>query len=217
MGQTLKRSEESISEWEKIVDSYSFVYIVRTMKETLIQKGSFHKTDADYLLIYSNLMKYIRKHTDLQARDPTIRDKDHDELRAYPIDFLPLQKFLELMWEESSAFPQHLTISIIKGWIVNKEFEYTTPKEFMNYLEVALQIDLKEIFFLIRMKNKKSGTLQKDEKKRLLSIYQNIQQKYIPSASNIIIVPASQEPIIHSTPEEDAWILEQIHLKISDC
>jgi hypothetical protein len=158
-------------------------------------------------------MKYIRKHSDLQAKDHTIQDKDHDELRAYPIDFLPLKKFLDLMWEESSAFPRHLTISIVKGWIVNKEFEYATPKEFMNYLETGLQIDLKEIFFLIRMKEKKVGTLQKDEKKRLLSIYQNIQQKYLPS-SNIIILPSSQTPLIHSTPEDDAWILEQIYSRI---
>ncbi len=215
MGQTLQVQEMNMSEWEKIVDAHPFVYIVRMMKATLQEKGSFQKTDADYLLVYSNLIRYIRKHSEIQSRDSTIRDKDDDELRAYPIDFLPLQKFLELMWEESSAFPRHITISIVKGWIVNKEFEYMTPKEFMNYLETGLQIDLKEIFFLIRMKEKKVGTLQKDEKKRLLSIYQNIQQKYLPS-SNIIIVPSSQTPIIHSTPEEDAWILEQIHLKIDD-
>lgn len=212
------------SEWESILDQYSFITIVNILKSTLIEKDSFHKEDKDYSLIYTNLMKYIRKHANLQREDPSIRDKDMDELRQYPISNLKLKKLVNFMWEESTAFPQYLIVSIIKGWIVHKVFEYCDDDAFLTYIEDGLQVNINDILFLIRMKGKKVGTLNRDEKIRLLTINEMIRRKTLKSDDNVITIGSScgkiatftmpKTTIIHSTPEEDEWLLQQIERKI---
>jgi hypothetical protein len=212
------------SEWESILDQYSFITIVNILKATLMEKDSFHKEDKDYCLIYTNLMKYIRKNANLQRENPSIRDKDIDELRQYSISNPKLKKLIHFMWEESIAFPEYLIVSIIKGWIVHKVFEYCDDEGFLTYIEDGLQVNMNDILFLIRMKGKKVGTLNRDEKIRLLTINEMIRIKSIKSDDDIITIGSScgkiatftipKTTIIHSTPEEDAWLLEQIERKI---
>jgi hypothetical protein len=217
---THKKASER--EWETIVHSYSFITIVSILKNTLVEKDSFHKENEDFQLIYGNLMKYIRKHANLQSKDPSIQDKDIDELRGYSITNSKLKRLIDFMWEESTAFPVYLILSIIKGWIVHKEFEYCDDEAFLRYIEEGLQVNINDILFLIRMKDKKVGTLNRDEKIRLLTINEMIRKKsmksddvmIIGSSDNMAIFTLPKTKIIHSTAEEDAWLLEQIEQKI---
>lgn len=211
-------------EWESIIDKYPFISVVNILKSTLIEKNTFVKTHSDYMLVYGNLMKYIRKHGDIQREDPSICDKDIDELRQYHISNSKLKKMVDFMWEESSGFPVYLIISIIKGWIVHKVFDYYDDESFLRYIEDGLQVNINDILFLIRMKGKKIGTLNRDEKIRLLSINEIIQKRCMTLSDDVIIIGSSSGKIakltipttivIHSTPEEDAWLLEQIERKI---
>ena len=213
-------------EWESIVDKYSFINIVSILKSTLIEKGSFDKEHVipfgnkmlsqsgrhvDYHLVYDNLMKYIRKHSNLQREDPSIRDKDMDELRQYPISNPKLKKMINFMWEESVVFPVYLIISIIKGWIVHKVFQYDDDESFLKYIEEGLQVNINDFLFLIEMKEKKVGTLNRDEKIRLLGINEMIIRS---SSGKIAKIMIPKTIIVHSTPEEDVWLLEQIERKI---
>lgn len=211
--------EESFCECERMMDEYSFIQIVDILKSTLIEKNAFEKTHSDYLLIYENLMKYIRNRSMMQQSDPSLRDKDHDELRSYLITNSKLKRMIDFMWEESTAFPVYLIISIIKGWIVNKVFEYYDDEFFLKYIEEGLQFNINDILFLIKMKEKKVGTLRRDEKIRLLTINETIRRKSMRSDDMIIIGSSNgkmatlkmpKTNIFHSTPEEDAWLLEEI-------
>lgn len=216
---TFTSEEESFRESERMMDEYSFIQIVDILKSTLIEKNAFEKTHSDYLLIYANLMKYIRNKSMMQQLDSSLRDKDHDELRSYLITNSKLKKIIDFMWEESSAFPVYLIISIMKGWIVNKVFEYYEDEFFLKYIEEGLQFNINDILFLIKMKEKKVGTLRRDEKIRLLTINETIQRKSMRSDDMIIIGSGSGKittfkmqkmNVIHSTPEEDIWLFEEI-------
>lgn len=211
--------EELFNEYERIMEEYSFITIVGILKSTLIEKNAFEKTHPDYLTIYENLMKYIRKRSMLQQDNHSLRDKDHEELRQYPITNLKLKRLIDFMWEESTTFPIYLIISIIKGWIVHKTFEYYDDESFLTYIEDALQVNINDILFLIHMKGKKVGTMNRDEKIRLLTIHEMIRKKTMKTDDAMIIrsscgkIANFKMPktiVIHSTPEEDTWLLEQI-------
>lgn len=212
-------TSEELNEYEKLMDTFSFTRIVFLLKENLIERNAFEKTHPDYHSVYSSLMKYIRRASMIQQENPLIRDKDEDELKKYPITNPKLKKMIDFMWEESNAFPIYLIISIIKGWIVHKEFEYCDDETFLVYIEEGLQVNINDILFLIRMKEKKPGTLRRDEKIRLLTINEMIRKKSMKSDDIMIIGSASgkvatftmpKTNMIHSTPEEDSWLLEEI-------
>jgi hypothetical protein len=213
--------EEEIEELES---EYSFFTLVEMLKEVLLSQKTFTKDHSEYMNVYTNLMHYIRKHSIQQSKNLEIRDKDFVELRNYKIIHPKLEKMIEFMWEETNAFPEYLTISIVKGWIVNMEFEYMTAEEFMRYLEIGLQIDINEIIFLIRLKEKKTNTLSKDERRRLLSIHEMIRKRTMLKSDDETTIIACIDrkkrgdviyhEVEHSSPEEDAWLLRQIQDRV---
>ena len=212
-------TQEIEDDWNEIESDYSFFAVVQTLKEILQQQNTFGKQYQQYINVYTNLMHYIRKQSTLQSKNKDLRDKDVEELRAYRAEYPKLDKMIRFMWEEENVFPEYLTIAIVKGWIVNKEFEYMTGEEFIRYLEVGLQIDMNEILFLIRLKEKKPSTLSKDERRRLLSIHEMIKKRSMIQKDETVIVACIDShkkgvitfyEVQHSSAEEDAWLLQQI-------
>jgi hypothetical protein len=212
-------TQEIEDDWNEIESDYSFFEIVKILKEILLEQGKFGKQYKEYMNVYTNLMHYIRKQSTSQSQNKDIRDKDVHELRSYRIEYPKLHKMIQFMWEEENVFPEYLTIAIVKGWIANKEFEYMTGEDFIQYLEVGLQIDMNEILFLIRLKEKKPSSLSKDERRRLLSIHEMIKKRSMIHKDETVVVACfdsqkkanvSLREVQHSTPEEDAWLLQQI-------